>query len=242
MMLQLDMKWLRPLLTLLPFVGLLQGESAPTPTSIVETYTSLSSAQNVRLRGASMEVEVEASLPKFKQHGRLRALRHISRLGRVTYDVLNFEGDNRIKNDVIARYLAADVDAEANDDLSLAVIPANYKFTYLGMAGDADHQVYVFQLKPKSKRLGLFKGELWLDANTCLPVREAGRLVKNPSIFVRRIEFVREYDIHDGIAFPRQLESTVDTRLVGKAELTVRFHDVSLAESSALSLAASAGQ
>src|ERR1700719_789268 len=119
MMLQLDMKWLRPLLTLLPFVGFLQGESAPTPTSVVETYTSLSSEQNARLRGASMEVEVDASLPKFKQHGRLHALRRISRLGRVTYEVLNFEGDNRIKNDVIARYLAADVDAEAHDDLSL---------------------------------------------------------------------------------------------------------------------------
>src|ERR1700691_3063487 len=106
------MKWLRPLLAIVPFVGLLQAEApAPTPTSVVETYAVLSSGQNARLRGASMEVEVEATLPKLKKHGRLSALRHISRLGRVTYEVLHFEGDSTIKNDVIARYLAADVEA-----------------------------------------------------------------------------------------------------------------------------------
>ncbi len=243
------MKWLRPLLALVPFVWLLQGEtSAPTPTSVVETYAALSGDQSARMRGASMEIEVEASLPKLQKHGRLHALRRISRLGRVTYEALHFEGDNTIKNSVIARYLAADVEAQAHDDFSLAVTPANYKFKYQGVASDAGRQVYVFRLTPKHKRLGLFKGELWLDSNTCLPVREAGRLVKNPSIFVRRIEFVREYDIQDGVAIPRQLESTVDTRLVGKAELTVRFHDVSLAGSSSLpgssslSIADAAGQ
>jgi hypothetical protein len=237
------MKWLRPLLAIVPFVWVLQGEApAPTPTSVVETYAALSSGQNARLRGASMEVEVEASLPKLKKHGRLRALRHTSRLGLVTYEVLHFEGDTTIKNDVIARYLAADVEAQAHDDFSLDVTPANYKFKYQGVANEAGRQVYAFRLTPRHKRLGLFRGELWLDANSCLPVREAGRLVKNPSIFVRRIEFVREYDIQDGVAIPRQLESTVDTRLVGKAELTVRFHDVSLAERSTLSIAAAAGQ
>jgi hypothetical protein len=86
----------------------------------------------------------------------------------------------------------------------------------------------------------LFKGELWLDAETCLPVRESGRFVKSPSIFLRRIEFVREYDIRDGVAIPRQIESTVETRLVGKAELTVRFHNISLAENPALAIAAAA--
>jgi hypothetical protein len=88
----------------------------------------------------------------------------------------------------------------------------------------------------------LFKGELWLDAETCLPVRESGRLVKNPSIFLRRIEFVREFDIREGVAIPRSLESTVETRLVGKAELSVRFRNVSLAENSALSMATGSSQ
>jgi hypothetical protein len=194
------------------------------------------------MRGASMEVEIEASLPKLKKHGRLHALRRISRLGRVSYEVIHFEGDNTIKSSVIARYLAADAQAQADDGSLLAVTPANYKFKYKGLFAKDGRQVYVFQLTPRKKRVGLFKGDLWLDAGTCLPVRESGHLVKSPSVFVRRIEFVREYDIRDGLAIPAQIASTVDTRLVGKAELTVHFRNVSLADTSGPSLAAAAGQ
>ena len=176
-----------------------------------------------------MEVEIEASLPKLKKHGRLQALRRISRLGRITYEIIHFEGDKSIKNDVIARYLTADTQVQPNDGAAVAVTPANYKFKYRGIAEKDGRTVYVFQLTPRKKRVGLFKGDLWLDAGTCLPVRESGHLVKSPSVFVRRIEFVREYDIRDGLAIPAQIASTVDTRLVGKAELTVHFRNVSLA-------------
>ena len=189
-----------------------------------------------------MEVEIEASLPKLKKHGRLQALRRISRLGRVTYEVIHFEGDKSIKSDVIARYLAADTQVQPNDGASVAVTPANYKFKYHGMTEKDGRAVYVFQLTPRKKRVGLFKGDLWLDAETCLPVRESGRLVKLPSIFLRRIEFVREYEIREGLAVPQSVDSVVDTRLVGKAELRVRFQNFSLPESPAVSMAADSGQ
>jgi hypothetical protein len=212
------------------------------PQAVVENYAAASDAQNARLRGASMEVEIEASLPKLKKQGRLHALRHISRLGRITYDAVVFDGDNSVKNNVIARYLAADTQAQTSDLSLLAMTPANYKFKYMGKLDQDGRQVHVFQLTPRKKQVGLFKGELWLDKETCLPVRESGRLVKVPSIFLRRIEFVREYDIREGLAIPRSIESTVETRLVGKAELTVRFRNISLAENSALSMVAGSGQ
>lgn len=213
---------------------------SPEPLSVVEHYAAMAGDQSARLLGASMEVDVEASLPKLKKHGQLSALRHISKLGRITYEVLHFEGDNTIKSSVIARYLAADAQAQGNEAPSLAVTPLNYKFKYKGRANQDGRDVYIFAVTPKGKRIGLFKGELWLDVETCLPVREAGRLVKNPSIFLRRIEFVREYDMHDGVAVPRSIWSIVDTRVVGKAELIVRFHDVSLVGGSSLSVAAAA--
>jgi hypothetical protein len=237
------MKWLRLFIPLIPFAVLLAGTVSPVaPVGVLDTYTAASSAQAGRLLGASMEVEIEASLPKLKKHGRLQALRRISRLGRITYEVLHFEGDKSIKNDVIARYLVADTQAQPNDGTSVAVTPANYKFKYKGMAEKDGRPVYVFQLTPRKKRVGLFKGDLWLDAETCLPVRESGRLVKLPSIFLRRIEFVREYEIREGLSVPSSIESVVDTRLVGKAELTVRFQNFSLSESSAISTTAVAGQ
>jgi len=181
-----------------------------------------------------MEVEIEARLPKLKKQGRLHALRHISRFGRITYDAIRFDGDSTVKNNVIARYLTAEMQATTTDSASLAITPANYKFKYKGLVSRDGHDVHIFALTPRKKRVGLFKGELWLDATTCLPVRESGRLVKNPSIFLRRIEFVREYDIRNGMAIPRQIESVVDTRIVGKAEMTVHFSNFSLQQSSAV--------
>jgi hypothetical protein len=237
------MKFRRPLFALISLPWLLAGAAPSTPPeTVVATYNAASQEQNARLRGASMEVDIEARLPKLKKRGRLHALRHISRLGRITYDALRFEGDSTIKNNVIARYLSAEVQAQTGNGASLAITPANYKFKYKGLKDDQGRPVHVFQLTPRKKQVGLFKGEVWLDAATCMPVRESGRLVKNPSIFVKRIEFVRVYDIRDGVAIPRRIESVVDTRLVGIAELTIDFRNVSLAESSAASDTADASE
>ena len=177
-----------------------------------------------------MEVDIEASLPKLKKRGRLQALRHISRVGRITYDALHFEGDNTVKNHVIARYLSAEAEAQSDGSTSLAVTPANYKFRYKARIQSPDQDVHVFEVTPRHKQVGLFKGEIWIDAHTFLRVRESGRLVKTPSLFLKKIEFVREFEIQDGVSVPRQIRSTVDTRLVGPAELTIDFRHVSLGE------------
>jgi hypothetical protein len=210
--------------------GALSAATATSPDSVVENYWAASGQQERALEGSSMEVDIEASLPKLKKHGRLHGLRRISRLGRITYEALHFEGDNSVKNHVIARYLAAEAEAQADGSPSLAVTPVNYKFKYKGTNQSGGRTVDIFQVTPRHKLVGLFKGEIWIDANTFLCVRESGRLVKTPSLFLKKIEFVKEYEIQGGISVPRQIRSIVDTRLVGPAELTIDFRNVSLAE------------
>ena len=128
------------------------------------------------------------------------------------------------------RYLTAEAEALKSGPWDLAVTPANYKFKYKGLVEKDGRKVYAFHVSPRKKRVGLFDGELWLDPETHLAVRESGRMVKSPSVFVKKIEFVREYEIMGGIAVPRRIESLVDTRLVGKAKLTVAFTSFSLGE------------
>ena len=210
--------------------GALSASALTGPDAVVENYWAASQQQARALQGSSMEVDIEASLPKLKKHGRLRGLRRISRLGRVTYEALRFEGDDSVKNHVIARYLSAEAEAQAEGSPSLAVTPANYKFKYKGSRQAGGEAVEVFQVTPRHKVTGLFKGDIWIDAKTFLCVRESGRLVKTSSIFVKRIEFVKEYEIQDGISVPRQIHSIVDTRLVGPAELTIDYRNISLPE------------
>jgi hypothetical protein len=53
-------------------------------------------------------------------------------------------------------------------------------------------------------------------------------LVKNPSVFLKKVEFVRDYAIEGGIAVPARAQYSVDTRLVGRTNLSVDFTSVSL--------------
>jgi hypothetical protein len=196
------------------------------PDTIVENYCTASRNQEQALKAASMDVDISGSLPKLKKQGRLHALRHISSLGRVTYEMLRFEGDNTVKKEVIARYLTAE--SQAQQDVALAVTPQNYKFKYKGHSQLDGRDVHMFQVTPKQKRLGLFKGEVWIDAATYLRVQESGYLVKSPSLAIRKVAFVRKYEIQDGISVPRQVQSVTDTWLVGKAELTIDYSNFSI--------------
>jgi hypothetical protein len=210
--------------------GALTAASIGLPESIVENYQAAAQQQEHALQGSSMEVDIHASLPNLKKRGRLQGLRRISRLGRITYEALRFEGDNTVKSDVIAKYLSAETQAQSEPSGAFDVTPANYKFKYRGVLQHGDETVQVFAVTPRHKRAGLFKGDIWIDSHTFLRVRESGQLVKNPSIFVKKIEFVREYEIQGGVSVPRQMHTVVQTRLVGPAELTIDFRNVALAE------------
>ena len=204
-------------------------EGGNTADSIVESYCAASLHQAQAVKAATMSVDMEASLPRLKKQGRLHALRRISALGRITYEMLRFEGDNTVRNQVIVRYLTAEAEAQKEQSPALAVTPANYKFKYKGTGRLEGRPTYIFQVTPRQKRQGLFKGEIWIDSATYLRVQESGYLVKNPSpIVLKRIQFVRRYEIRDGLSVPLQVQSVVETRLIGKAELTIDFSNFSI--------------
>lgn len=189
---------------------------------LVSRYVDASQQQQSALRGGTMEVEIDANVPKMKTQGKLHALRSISKLGRITYHALGFSGDNSVKTEVIARYLKAEVDASQSGG-SYAITPENYKFKYKGMEAQNGRDVYVLRVSPRHKKVGLFKGELWLDAQTYLPVRESGAFVKTPSIFLKKMQFVRDYDIQGGVAVPQHIESKAEVRFIGPVELNINY-------------------
>jgi len=201
-----------------------------SPAEIVDRYVKAIETQQSHPRAVSMDVDMDAKLPKLKKEGRLHAFRFITRVGQIFYQRQKFEGDSTIKKEVIARYLNAERDARENKSTDVAVTPANYKFRYRGMTDYAGRPAFVLQVSPKKKRLGLYKGELWVDQQTYLPLREWGQLVKSPSMFLKEVYFVRDYMIYDGISVPRRLISDISTRLVGRAQLTIWYENVKVAK------------
>lgn len=206
-----------------------EPEEDAASQAIVTKYLDASKAQQRKMRGAQMEVRIAAKLPRLEKQGTLKALRTISRFGKITYKALGFSGDSFIKNEVITRYLSAE--SEVHDPGALAITPANYKFKFRGTMVQDGRQVQILQVTPRKKVVGLFRGEIWVDAETAMPVREAGRFVKNPSIGLKKVEFVREYEIQDGVAIPTHIESRADVRIVGRAELSIDFTNFTIEES-----------
>ena len=197
--------------------------------AIVDKYVGATQIQQESLRGLQMEVNIDAQLPKLEKHGKLRALRKISRLGQITYKALGFSGDTTVKQEVITRYLAAESAARENG--TIAITPANYKFRYAGRIIQNGVTMQVLDITPKKKAVGLFKGQIWIEANSGMPIRESGEFVKTPSVFLKKIAFVRDYELRNGIAFPVHIQSTVDTRIVGRAELEINFSNFSRLDS-----------
>jgi hypothetical protein len=126
-----------------------------------------------------------------------------------------------VRQQVIARYLTAEVKAASIPTSSVAITPANYKFRYQGSYQSGAVKAYIYRITPRKKREGLIQGDLWIDAETGTAIRQSGYLVKRPSVFVKRVDVRRETHLRDGIADMRITHLTVDTRLVGKGELTI---------------------
>jgi len=190
--------------------------------NVINRYVAAQQAQQEALQGARMEVEIDAQLPSLEKKGKLKVLRVISKFGKITFAPIGqFIGDPIVKTQFITKYLA--LEQGEREKGSISITPANYKFQINAIITQDDKQTYIFKLSPKRKAIGLFKGELWLDGATGMPLKETGQLVKTGSAWLKSVRFVRDYEMRDGISVLKHLQSTMDVRVVGKAELSLNY-------------------
>lgn len=201
------------------------------PGHAAETRIANSSAASAALaRFTSMQqdgggwsvetIEIEASLPRLSQHGKLRAVRRILPLGQPHYQVLEMNGDSTVRQQVIVRYLSADAKSRDLPASSVAITPANYKFRYIDSEELSGQTAHLFRITPRQKREGLLNGLVWVSEDG-VAIRESGYLVKSPSIFIKRVNVTRENEIQDGVVEAKVTHVAIDTRLVGRAELVI---------------------
>jgi hypothetical protein len=191
-------------------------------SNVIQRYLAAQQSQQEAMRGARMEVEIDAQLPSLEKKGKLKVLRMITKIGQITFQPIGqFIGDPVVKKEVIGKYLELEQDERQKG--SIGITPANYKFQINAIITEDEHQTYIFKLTPKRKAVGLFKGELWLDGATGMPLKEVGQMVKSGSAWLKSIRFVRDYEMRNGISILKHLQSTVDVRVVGKAELNASY-------------------
>jgi len=197
------------------------GSNTPLPIMSPElalaTYLHRTEQQASGLMSYSAVTVIHAELPDTSQSGEFELERKFEAPHTLLFTPVHFTGDGFVKSNVITRLLQSEVDHVQKDDpAETAISPANYKFSYKGASRVQDRLVHVYQVKPHKKHAGLFKGRVYLDAQTGTLVRVEGNVVKSPSFFVKHIEFVQDYADVQSFTLPVHIHSEAKARIVGR--------------------------
>jgi hypothetical protein len=196
------------------------------PELALQVYQGRMNLQSQQLAGYSAVTVIHAELPDTAQQGEYELQRHFAAPHTLEFKALRYTGDGFVKSNVITRLLQSEVDHVQKDDTTLtAITNANYKFSYKGTSQVNGRLAHAFQLKPRSKRPGLFKGRIYISAFTGSLVRAEGGVVKSPSFFVKKIEFVQDYADVGSFTFPVYIHTEARARVIGRTVVDIYHRD-----------------
>ncbi len=195
------------------------------PELALQVYEQRSVEQDAKLAEYSDQMVVEAELPDTSQKGEYELVRSYSaRPRQLSFRTVKYSGDSFVKTNVITRFLQSEVDhVQKADPTESAINEKNYKIAYKGTENLDGHLTHVYQLKPRHKSTNLFKGKIYVDAYTGSLRRAEGTVSKSPSFFIRKIEFVQDFEDINGFTVPVAMRSTTKARIIGRAIVSV-FH------------------
>jgi hypothetical protein len=192
------------------------------PELALDTYFRRTQRQTLQLGAYTAKTVIEADLPSTAQHGEFELTRSFSAPNSLKFQPVRFEGDRFVKSNVIVRLLQSETaHVEKNEAQTTAINDSNYKFTFKGDDQIGGRVVHVYSVKPREKRVGLFKGHVSIDVTTGSLVRAEGEFVKSPSVFIKKIQFVQDFTDVGGFTLPVHMHSVADTRVYGKAIVEV---------------------
>jgi hypothetical protein len=197
-----------------------------SPELALNTYEADARWQALQLGESDDTTTITADLPDAAKHGQYRLKRVYSAPRTLAFKTIDFVGDGFVKSNVIFRLLQSEAEHVKKDQPGdTAITRANYKFSYKGTQVVNGRVAHVFQVKPRQKRAGLFRGTVYIDAYTAGMVRAEGRVVKSPSLFIRSIDFVQDYAQVGDFNLIAHIHSVADTRLIGRAVVDITHND-----------------
>jgi len=136
------------------------------------------------------------------------------------YEVTAEGGSGYIRKRVLRSLLDEEQRLLGSKSTSAALSAANYRFTPGGLTEDG---LAVIALQPLRKDRSLIAGRMLLTRDEGEIVRLEGRLAKNPSFWVTRVDVVRSYQAVSGVILPVSLETTAQLRLLGSSKLGMTY-------------------
>jgi len=149
--------------------------------------------------------------------------------GTKEFEVLSSTGWGGARKHVFSRLLEAETAAAkpgSGDDSR--VTPENYSFRMTGTEEIDGRTAYAIEVTPKVPKKYLIRGTIWVDATDYAIVRMQGSPAKNPSFFIKSVEFTHTYQKAGPLWLPASDVSLSDARIFGPTQLTISYHDYQL--------------
>ena len=200
------------------------SEAVLAPEMALQRFEQRRHEESSLLAGYSDDMLMIANLPDTRQNGEYELKRSYAAPDTLRFTPVRYTGDGFVKSNVLLRLLHAEADHTLKKEgPRTAISQENYRFSYKSLEMLDGRAVYVFHAKPRKKRVGLFKGKVYLDASSGTLLRAEGTMVKSPSFFIRKLEFVQEYAQVNGFTLPTHLRSVAKVRIIGRTVVDV-FH------------------
>ena len=196
-----------------------------SPELALDAYQRRAAQQAEMLGEYTASTRIEAALPDSAQHGEMVVKRHYVAPKSLSFQAVSFQGDKFVKSNVIGRMLQSEVDhVEKQETAQTAITSSNYKFSYAGTENVDGRPTHIYNVKPRQKRAGLFRGKIYVDAVTG-SLRRAQGTVKSPSFFVKKIEFFQDYADVGEFTLPVHMHSEANARIIGRAVIDIVTQD-----------------
>jgi hypothetical protein len=146
---------------------------------------------------------------------------HFTARSGLVYEVAAEGGSGYIRSRVLKSLLDEEQQLIARGGAAgIAITEANYQFTPETVN---DEGLAVVALQARRKDRSLLSGRMFLNASNGELVRLEGRLARNPSFWLTRVDVVRTYRSIGGALMPVSLVTKGQLRLLGSSELRMTY-------------------
>lgn len=207
----------------------------PTADEIVAKMVRRDAERRAELQGyTSVRRYV---LENEKHHKQAEMLvRMVSRKdGSKEFDVVSSGGWGGARKLVFPRLLEAETEAaRPGGPEDSRTTPQNYSFTMLRTEEVEGRNAYVIQVVPKKQKKYLMRGTIWLDAEDFAIVRIEGEPAKNPSFWIKRVQFEHTFQKHGPFWLAKSDTSISDVRIFGLTGLRIDYFDYRVNDAAAV--------
>jgi hypothetical protein len=148
-----------------------------------------------------------------------------------TFEILSQSGSEMIRNRVVKKLLETETEASVHKSRPSSVIDSsNYVFKLVGEGVLRDRPAYLVYATPRRKDTLLFEGTVYVDKEDLAIARIEGRAARNPSFWIKRIDFTREYRKLGELWLPAGDTSITQVKVFGptKTDISVGEYRIGL--------------